>query len=98
MGKQQIAERVKEAARILSWTACLSAARVSYLAVSVSVWRWRGIVREPAVFLFDEPLSNLDAVACRCVLNCNSRTVARKRFTSTLPTIKVEAMTLSPSE
>ncbi len=36
MGKQQIAERVKEAARILSWTACLSAARVSYLAVSVS--------------------------------------------------------------
>ncbi len=39
-GKQQIAERVKEAARILELDGCLSAARVSYLAVSVSVWRW----------------------------------------------------------
>ncbi len=31
MGKQQIAERVKERRAFWSWTACLSAARVSYL-------------------------------------------------------------------
>ncbi len=40
MGKQQIAERVKEAARILELEACSNVARVSYPAVSVSVWRW----------------------------------------------------------
>ncbi len=39
-GQAQIAERVKEAARILELDGLLSAARVSYLAVSVSVWRW----------------------------------------------------------
>jgi ABC-type sugar transport system ATPase subunit len=44
-----------------SWTACSSAARASFPAASQRVAMGRAIVRDPAVFLFDEPLSNLDA-------------------------------------
>ncbi len=40
MGKQQIAERVKEAARILELDEGLSAARASFPADERSVWRW----------------------------------------------------------
>lgn len=78
MGKQQIAERVKEAARILGWTACLSAARVSYLAVSVSVWRWgvRLCVSRQCSCLMSRSLTSMPSCVCRCVLNCNSCTVA----------------------
>ena len=41
---------------------CWSAIRASSPAASASAWRLaRAIVRRPAAFLMDEPLSNLDA-------------------------------------
>ena len=60
--KPEIDRRVREAARILGieepWTANPDSSRVdSGSAVAVG----RAIVRQPEVFLFDEPLSNLDA-------------------------------------
>jgi multiple sugar transport system ATP-binding protein len=62
MPKKQIQERVGEAAKILEIThlldrkpKALSGGQRQRVAVG------RAIVREPAAFLFDEPLSNLDA-------------------------------------
>lgn len=78
MGKQQIAERVKEAARILELDGLLKRARVSYLAVSVSVWRWgvRLCVSRQCSCLMSRSLTSMPSCVCRCVLNCNSCTVA----------------------
>ena len=61
MGKGLIAERVQEAARILELDGLLKRRPRNCPAASASVAMGRAIVRDPAVFLFDEPLSNLDA-------------------------------------
>ena len=74
MPKKQILERVGEAAKILEIThlldrkpKALSGGQRQRVAVG------RAIVREPAAFLFDEPLSNLDA-KLRVTTRMSSRT------------------------
>jgi ABC-type sugar transport system ATPase subunit len=75
----------------------LTAHHARFLAASVSVWQLaRAIVREPDLFLFDEPLSNLDAA-----LRVQTRVeIARlhKRLGTTMIYAthdQVEAMTLA---
>ena len=87
MGKQQIAERVKEAARILELDGLLKRQRVAM---------GRAIVRDPAVFLFDEPLSNLDA-KLRVQMRLELQQLHRRLKTTSLYVThdQVEAMTLA---
>ena len=56
----EIERRVREAAGTLGSPSCSSAGPGSFPAGSASGWPSGAHVREPAVFLMDEPLSNLD--------------------------------------
>lgn len=97
MPKDQIAERLKEAARVLKLEpyldrkpAALSGGQRQRVAIG------RAIVREPKAFLFDEPLSNLDAA-----LRTDTRLEIAKLHRALSGTIiyvthdQVEAMTLA---
>jgi len=69
--KPEIETRVQEAARILELGAMLERKpRQLSGGQRQRVAMGRAIVRQPKVFLFDEPLSNLDA---KCESRCASR-------------------------
>jgi len=95
--KPQIEQRVAEAARMLDLTklmdrkpAQLSGGQRQRVAMG------RAIVRNPAVFLFDEPLSNLDA-KLRVQMRSEIKTLHQKVKTTSIYVThdQIEAMTLA---
>jgi sn-glycerol 3-phosphate transport system ATP-binding protein len=97
MAKEEIGERVRRAADILELEVLL-ARRPRQLSGGQRqrVAMGRAIVREPAVFLFDEPLSNLDA-KLRVQMRFEIQKLHRRLKTTSLYVThdQVEAMTLA---
>jgi multiple sugar transport system ATP-binding protein len=95
--KQEIKERVEAAARILDITDLLGR-RPKQLSGGQRqrVAMGRAIVRNPKVFLFDEPLSNLDA-KLRVQMRTEIKKVHQKVTTTTVYVThdQIEAMTLA---
>jgi sn-glycerol 3-phosphate transport system ATP-binding protein len=95
--KEQISERVSKAAQILELKNFLDRKpRALSGGQRQRVAMGRAIVREPAVFLFDEPLSNLDA-KLRVQMRAELQGLHRRLGTTSLYVThdQVEAMTLA---
>src|SRR5215475_13210839 len=97
MAKPEIETRVREAARILELTAMLDRKpRQLSGGLRQRVAMGRAIVRQPKLFLFDEPLSNLDA-KLRIAMRVEIRKLQRRLNTTSIYVThdQLEAMTLA---
>src|ERR1700759_1292020 len=97
MPRDQVETRVQEAARILELSSMLER-RPGQLSGGQRQRRARGraIARQPRVFLFDEPLSNLDA-KLRIAMRVEIRKLQRRLSTTSIYVThdQLEAMTLA---